>query len=359
MKTLAVVLSVSILVLLAGCSQAEPTPDTAAVEATVAQRIFATLTASAPTAAPEPTDTQIPAPTDTPAPTPSDAPPTATPTQVIPTDTPLPPTPTDTPEPTATPTQAGPAAEVKSQSLNVRAGPGTDHPIIGSASQGDALAVLGRTEDGSWLNIELPNGDQGWVSASLLDQNDAARGVEVAAVIPTSPPPPPIGTSTPQTVAGTRDLEVTFINPHYDCRQGKLYYTGDDDERHPVWGYRWFQVDMYITNNGSVPVEPPWKPKRWIITDGANDFINDIMWQWGDYNGLYDQPMIQPGQSVGWTFLAFPVDRNQWVRAVEFERDGNIYRGEFDLGPYGNSYNYQDCGEPRNHDFYPTPTPEP
>ena len=47
MKTLAVVLSVSILVLLAGCSQAEPTPDTAAVEATVAQRIFATLTASA------------------------------------------------------------------------------------------------------------------------------------------------------------------------------------------------------------------------------------------------------------------------------------------------------------------------
>ncbi|MCB0201826.1 MAG: SH3 domain-containing protein, partial [Anaerolineae bacterium] len=164
MKTLAVVLSVSILILLAGCSQAEPTPDTAAVEATVAQRIFATLTASAPTATPEPTDTSIPAPTDTPAPSPTDAPPTATPTQVIPTDTPLPPTPTDTPEPTATPTQAGPAAEVKSQSLNVRAGPGTDHPIIGSASQGDALAVLGRTEDGSWLNIELPNGDQGWVS---------------------------------------------------------------------------------------------------------------------------------------------------------------------------------------------------
>ncbi|MCB0241957.1 MAG: SH3 domain-containing protein [Anaerolineae bacterium] len=224
MKTLAVVFSVSILILLAGCSQAEPTPDTAAVEATVAQRIFATLTASAPTATPKPADTPVPTPMDTPAPAPTDAPPTATPTTAIPTDTPLPPAPTDTPEPTATPTQVGPSAEVKSQSLNVRAGPGTNHPIVGSANQGNALSVLGRTEDGSWLNVQLSNGDQGWVSASLLDQNDAAKGVEVAAVIPTSPPTPtPAPTATPLPPAQSHGLHDRQVIGPWEIQPERLH----------------------------------------------------------------------------------------------------------------------------------------
>lgn len=354
MKTLTIILSLAVAVLLAGCSRAEPTPDTASVEATVAQRIFATLTASAPTATPVPTNTAEPTATNTLAPTATDAPATSTPTEIAPTVTPVPLDPTSTPE--STPTPASPAAEVKSQSLNMRAGPDTGHSIVGSANQGDTLEVIARNEDGSWLNVRLPNGEQGWVSASLVIQNAAAADIEVAAIIPT---PPLIPTTVPQAVASTRDLEVSFLNPHYNCEQSTLYYRDDNDERRPLWGYRWFQVDLYIKNNSTTPVEPPWKPKRWIITDGTNEFVNDLMWQWGNREGLFDQPIIQPGQSAGWTFGAFPIDRNQWVRAVEFEKDGNIYRSEFDLGPYGNSYNFQDCGEPTNHDFFPTPTPEP
>lgn len=353
MKYLAIVTVLVVGILVTACSRNEPTPDTTDVEATVAQRIFATLTASAPTATP------TPAPTLAPTSTPTIVPPSETSTKAPPTNTPAPPEPTDTPEPSPTPTQAGPSAEVKSQSLNVRAGPGTGHPVVASVNQGDRLKVVARNEDGSWLNVELLTGDLGWVAASLVEQNAAAGDVEVAAAIPTPPPASTAPTLAPQAVASTRDLEVSFINPHYDCKQGMLHYRGDDDQTHPVWGYRWFQVDMYITNNGTTPLEPPYKPKRWIITDGANDFINDIMWQWTGREGFYDQPVIQPGESVGWTFVAFPVDRNQWVRAVEFEWDGQTYRGAFDLGPYGNSYNYADCGEPRNHEFYPTPTPEP
>lgn len=151
-----------------------------------------------------------------------------------------------------------------------------------------------------------------------------------------------------------RELDVTFINPHYDCQQGEW---GDDP---PTWGYRSFQVDMYITNNSQVPIEPPWKPKRWVITDGVNDYINDLMWQWVSRStGFYDQPIIQPGASAGWTFLAFPVDRNQWMKAVEFVWNDQVYRQEFDLGPYGNSYNYKDCGSVRSHTERPTPTPRP
>ncbi len=30
------------------------------------------------------------------------------------------------------------------------------------------------------------------------------------------------------------DLEVTFLNPHYDCQQTEWQYTGDDNEHHPL-----------------------------------------------------------------------------------------------------------------------------
>ena len=108
------------------------------------------------------------------------------------------------------------------------------------------------------------------------------------------------------------------------------------------------------------PDRTPLEPKRWIITDGRTDVVNGISWQWGDTrSGLYQQPVIQPGQNAGWTFLAFPIDRNQWLKAVEFVWNGQVYRQEFDLGQFGNAYNYKDCGEPWSHPERPTPTPRP
>ena len=143
-------------------------PDTLAVEATVAQRIFATLTASAPTATPRPRATSTATPTDVPA--------TSTATIERPTDTPEPPTPTDTTEP-ATSTPEGPKAVVKSQALNVRAGPDTTHPIVASAQQGEALTVTGRNQDGSWLEVSITNGTAGWVSSSLVSTNVSTNNV--------------------------------------------------------------------------------------------------------------------------------------------------------------------------------------
>jgi len=153
-------------------------------------------------------------------------------------------------------------------------------------------------------------------------------------------------------------LEIWFLNMHYECQQREWRYTGEDGELHPLWGYRSFQVDMYIKNLGQTPVEPPWQPTRWIITDGEREYISDLMWQWvSRRTGFYKQPVIEPGQSAGWTFLAFPIDRHQWVKAVEFEWNGQLYRQEFDLGPFGNAHNYKDCGDPAPHTFRPTPTP--
>ena len=83
---------------------------------------------------------------------------------------------------------------------------------------------------------------------------------------------------------------------------------------------------MYIKNNGTQPVEPPWQPTLWVITDGATDSVSDLMWQfttsgtpaglssllWQSlsvYDGFDPQPVIQPGGVAGWTFIVF-----RWIR---------------------------------------------
>lgn len=335
MKALPVVL---ILALLAACSAPAPTPDAPATEAAIAARIFATLTAAAPPPAmPEPiTPTLNPTPvppqtaatlSHTPSP-----PPTVTPS---PLPSP-PPTLTDTPAPAATTERA--AAVVTGQSLNVRAGPGTVHPVIGVLRQGEAVQVTGRDATGAWLEIRLADGTAGWVGRSLVRTNPQADAIAVAVSIPTAPAPAATRAAPP--ASGRQDLEVAYLNLHYECQRTEW----QDLVR--VWGYRSFQADLYIKNNSSGPVQPPWSPARWIITDGANERVSELIWEWGHVQtGLYDQPSIAPGQSAGWTFMAFPIERDEWVKAVEFEWQGQRYRTEFDLGPYGNAHNYLDCGD--------------
>lgn len=45
--------------------------------------------------------------------------------------------------------------------LNVRSGPGKDHPVIGRVRQGRRLEVHDRS--GGWSHVELPHGRRGWV----------------------------------------------------------------------------------------------------------------------------------------------------------------------------------------------------
>ena len=174
-------------------------PDSAATETAIARNIFATLTA-APTATPPPSATVVPPAAQV---TPTLAPTTAPTT---------PPSAVSTPAPTsqppgkatvpATATPSGPVAVVQSAALNVRAGPGTAYPVVGSARQGESLAVTGRTQDSAWLEVNLPSGKKGWVSSSLVRSSVSVQSVAVAAVIPTPPPPPPTTVAAPAPVSG-------------------------------------------------------------------------------------------------------------------------------------------------------------
>jgi uncharacterized protein YgiM (DUF1202 family) len=55
------------------------------------------------------------------------------------------------------------------QTINVRGGPGTETAVDTTLEPGTEVRVLGRNSDGSWINIQLDDGTEGWVSAELLE----------------------------------------------------------------------------------------------------------------------------------------------------------------------------------------------
>ncbi|MBN2720563.1 MAG: SH3 domain-containing protein [Proteobacteria bacterium] len=72
--------------------------------------------------------------------------------------------------------------------MNVRQGPGTTHPVLFQAEQGEEFPLI-KTE-GLWCLIQLQGEDQAWVFARLVDVipgEIAKRGVETPEPEPVKP----------------------------------------------------------------------------------------------------------------------------------------------------------------------------
>ena len=109
--------------------------------------------------------TPIPPPTATPSPivTP---PPTATATTV----------PTATALPTATAEPVLMVEVISPQQVRVRRGPTTVDDILQLARTGDTFEVVGTNGDGSWYEIALPNGLDGWIAGFLVEERLVTAG---------------------------------------------------------------------------------------------------------------------------------------------------------------------------------------
>jgi hypothetical protein len=179
-----------IALLLTGCGAhstpaAAPTALPAATAAATSAPEPIELTETAPpqppTATVEPSATSMPADTPT-------SPPTATP---APTATPIP---TSTPAPSATP---APAA---ARNANLRAGPGTDYPVVGQVTSGQLVEVRACNPEHTWYQL----GAGQWILADFVQH---APDVPVADIIPT---PPPTNTPIPPTWTPAPLPTVTF-----------------------------------------------------------------------------------------------------------------------------------------------------
>ena len=79
-------------------------------------------------------------------------------------------TPTATATPSATPTVFGVVRSARR--ANVRRGPGTNYGIIDSLAPGSGVQILGVNDADDWYRVLLADGDEGWISQSLLALDD-------------------------------------------------------------------------------------------------------------------------------------------------------------------------------------------
>ncbi len=89
---------------------------------------------------------------------------------------------------------------ITNQTANVRSGPGTNYPVIGSVNQGMQFDVTGKNAAGDWFRFCCVNGEVGWMFNQLATVENAQL-VAVASDIPAPPPaavPAPVApTNTP------------------------------------------------------------------------------------------------------------------------------------------------------------------
>jgi uncharacterized protein YraI len=106
------------------------------------------------------------------------------------------PVPTVPATPTASPT-AILVAVVASPAANVRTGPGTNYLALTSLTEGAEVQVTGRSADGDWLAVWLPDMQlSGWMALSTLNVDFEVELLEVIAA-PPSPTPRPYTPPTP------------------------------------------------------------------------------------------------------------------------------------------------------------------
>lgn len=101
----------------------------------------------------------------------------------------------NTPVSAPTPEPSSPQGTVTAQSLNVRAGPGTNYPVLGQLTAGQVVDISG--VNGDWYRISFLSalGDYGWVNKIYL----SSKNTENLPFIQSPPPPAPtpVPTATP------------------------------------------------------------------------------------------------------------------------------------------------------------------
>lgn len=93
------------------------------------------------------------------------------------------------PTPTATVPSDGRVARVTSPGLNIRSGPSVAYPVIVDVSRGEPLTVLGQNASGSWLQVRLNNGIEGWAARFYTDFQPSVLVVRPAAPVPVQATP--------------------------------------------------------------------------------------------------------------------------------------------------------------------------
>ncbi|MEM7129249.1 MAG: PA14 domain-containing protein [Chloroflexota bacterium] len=109
-------------------------------------------------------------------------------------------------------------ARVTSPGLNIRTGPSAAYPVITDVLQGTSLIVQGQSPNGSWLQIRLDDGIEGWVARFFTDYQS---GVSIVAA------PPLPATATSATTPTATALPIELVSPTITEWRGEYFANRD------------------------------------------------------------------------------------------------------------------------------------
>ena len=164
-----------------------------------------------------------------------------------------------------------PTAEVTTNALNIRSGPGTSYDRLGSLGQGDQLVVLGQYNNCDWLNVQTRDEVVGWVSGNeryvTLD-TDCSDIPEAEAPAPprnsgngtgSQRPSPAAPTSTNITFTRKGDGWNTTFKVKEDAEVQQCFDPGDYTytlDAPPPWGSTNGELTINAGDNYTFPIRP-------------------------------------------------------------------------------------------------------
>lgn len=98
-------------------------------------------------------------------------------------------------------------AVVTTDALNVRSGPSTAFPVLLTVPNGTQMTVLGRNAINTWINVQLEDGTEGWVTRSLTSYALVNENIIVPEALPAA------ATSVAATITTTSTAPIAATTP--------------------------------------------------------------------------------------------------------------------------------------------------
>jgi hypothetical protein len=231
---------------------------------------------------------------------------------------------------------------------NVRNGPGTHYPAIGSLRLNQTVPVTAKNRVGDWFLIEMQGGYKGWVHYSVTTpvSAQAMAQIGVAATIPAPPSPTPTATYTPTPVESTSipapvytDGTLYAINAGFDdvCF---LYITPEGSDA--LGGDRLGADVLEPGNTLAITLESGW---YYLLAEDCNGIQTEPYhvyitagdsYNWDIYIDSWEPPSLTVynwlEETVCFLYIS-PTSSSEW---------GGDWLGDYVLEPYSSMTFYPD-----------------
>jgi len=189
---------------------------------------------------------------------------------------------TNTPVPTPTPESS---RLVSTQNTNVREGPGTNYPVVTQLKAGQPYLIFGKNDAGTWWQIDIGNGNKGWVFAELTTASGPLNTVGVITDIPDPPAAAPAAAAPPPTGGGGFGYGVQAHMVHNN-------QAGQVMQKTREMGFGWVKQQI-----------------EWKVFEH-----NQGQYDWGSMQGIIDA-----ANNAGISLLFSVVNAPPWAREGGFE----------------------------------------